>query len=406
MASSTQALSRPAARRLETEQPADHCQCEESMAPVDCLAAWPVLARHDATTHAATLTWRPGPLDGASSRRVINQSRIGQGFQARVVPAARFMPSSAEARDAAHDWPPEPTLDMEPWKSLVLSDAKAVDCPSADEGDRPSKRTASDASRFNEKALEEDEEAARLTRKAKSGEVGDEEATAAATTPHDGSLGLRLPSSEAPVSEGRDAFDRASGGCDARTLANLGLFDADEATAKAALNDEIDAVHKAFRRNDPNCARERAGVDDVEWAQEVVTRAVTKFGYHMIRVQKSVAGARELRDVDLKGMIEGGGAFFLDGYLNHQYMRGSKAVSVRVAGSGGNRHRHSTAVVDNKVHDHPAFILNGSMGASNLWLDRRSTPNAKKGYLRGICKAYRVYKCSKKPGSRCNGKCG
>ena len=35
--------------------------------------------------------------------------------------------------------------------------------------------------------------------------------------------------------------------------------------------------------------------------------------------------------------------------------------------TGGNRHRHSTAVVDNKVHDHPGFILNGSMGASNLF---------------------------------------
>ena len=69
----------------------------------------------------------------------------------------------------------------------------------------------------------------------------------------------------------------------------------------------------------------------------------------MIKVQKSVAGAKELTDVDLKSMLEGGGAFFLDGYLNHQYMRGSKAVSVRVAGSGGNRHRHSSAVVDNKV---------------------------------------------------------
>ena len=122
-----------------------------------------------------------------------------------------------------------------------------------------------------------------------------------------------------------------------RTLANLGLFDACETTAKAALNSEIDAVHKAFLQNDPSCARGRAGVDDVEWAQEVVTRAVTKFGYHMIRVQKSIPGATELTDVDLKAMIEGGGAFCLDGYLNHQYMRGSKAVSVRVSRSSSYR---------------------------------------------------------------------
>ena len=186
------------------------------MAPVDCLAAWPARARHDATTRAATLTWRPGPLDGASSRRIINQSRIGQGFQARVVPAARFVPWSVEARDAANDWRPEPTLDKEPWKGLALSDATAVDGPSVGEDDRLSKRTASDATRTKEKALAEEmaEETACLTREAKSGdvggEVGGEEAIAAATALHDRSLGLRLPSSEAPASEGRDAFDLAS----------------------------------------------------------------------------------------------------------------------------------------------------------------------------------------------------
>jgi hypothetical protein len=54
-------------------------------------------------------------------------------------------------------------------------------------------------------------------------------------------------------------------------------------------------------------------------------------------------------------MLEGDGCYFLDGYLNTQYDRGKKPVKIKTAGSTGTaaRKRHSTAVVDYQVLDHP-----------------------------------------------------
>ena len=216
-------------------------------------------------------------------------------------------------------------------------------------------------------------------------------------TSHDSAQGLRSPSS------GRDVTDRASGGCDARTLVNLGVY-SDDAAAKEALNAQIDNVHQIFLKNDASCKRECAGLEDVEWSNEVVSKAVREAGFHMVKVQRGVDGAKHVRDVDLKTMFKGGEGYFVDGFLNRQYVRGSKKVPIRVAGSTDNRWRHSTAVVGNQVLDHPAFILGGSMSASYLHLDGHSTPNRQKGFLREILRAYRVFKC-KRPGTGCKGGC-
>ena len=171
-----------------------------------------------------------------------------------------------------------------------------------------------------------------------------------------------------------------------------------------SLNSQIDRAHTIFKTNDPECPRESAGVDDVEWSNEVVSKAVQAAGFHLVKVQNCVEGAKHVTDVDLDAMLHEGDAFLLDGYLNSKYLHGTKWRTNRVAGSAENRWRHSVAVVNYKVHDHPAFICGGEMSACNLWLDENATPSPKKGFMRQILKAYRVYKCTA-PGTGCKGEC-
>ena len=48
-------------------------------------------------------------------------------------------------------------------------------------------------------------------------------------------------------------------------------------------------------------------------------------------------------------------------------------------------------MVDNEVRDHPGFILNGKMPASNLWLGSSSAkPDPKKGYMRSLNRVWKV----------------
>ena len=212
-------------------------------------------------------------------------------------------------------------------------------------------------------------------------------------------------------SGGDNVLDRTSGGCDARAFASLGVFDSVE-DAKTAFNDQIDVVWASANFCDG--PRERVGIDDVEWSHEVVNKAViARGGWHMRRVQ-SLLGVKELRDVELDRLFKETAregrrvGFFVDGILNTQYHRGSKPVRVKTAPATGGaaRERHSTAVCGYEIFDHPAFILGGSMSASNLWLDARATPHRKKGYMRELMRVYAVYKCSS--GERalpCTGKC-
>ena len=72
-------------------------------------------------------------------------------------------------------------------------------------------------------------------------------------------------------------------------------------------------------------------------------------------------------------------------------------MKVKVAGDGKDRlaRRHSTAVVDFKVNDHPAFVTRGSMPTSCLWLKDKKKDMRKKGFLSEILRAYRVEECDK-----------
>jgi hypothetical protein len=224
---------------------------------------------------------------------------------------------------------------------------------------------------------------------------------------------------------------RASGGCDARTLHNLGIF-ASEGAAKEALNKMTDvvlassncaplgvtqttsaflspplkrAVFDSRMRKVKNGPRAAVGIDDTEWAIEVVQKVVKEAGYHFKKVQ-SLVGENELASVDLNATMKEGGAFFLDGYINtNGYYRGTKYERIKIAGGADNRERHSTAVLDYRLRDHAAFILGGEMSAANLWLDKRSTPKPKKGFLQQMIKAYKVFECSSKR-KGCKGECG
>ena len=181
-----------------------------------------------------------------------------------------------------------------------------------------------------------------------------------------------------------DVTSRPSGGCDARALAAIGLCDGSVSDVSSALNAQIDAVHRAWQKGDPSCPREHAGLDDVEWSFEVVSKAVDVERWHLTRVLE--------RGAELLRLIQDGGSFLLDGYLNRSYKRGSKVEKVRVADTG-DRWRHSTAVVDGVVFDHPAFVLRGSMPVASLWLD--SAHARKNGFLSEVLRVYRLSKCTR-----------
>ena len=181
-----------------------------------------------------------------------------------------------------------------------------------------------------------------------------------------------------------EVTSRPSGGCDARALAAIGLCDGSVSDVSSALNAQIDAVHRAWQKGDPSCPREHAGLDDVEWSFEVVSKAVDVERWHLTRVLE--------RGAELLRLIQDGGSFLLDGYLNRSYKRGSKVEKVRVADTG-DRWRHSTAVVDGVVFDHPAFVLRGSMPVASLWLD--SAHARKNGFLSEVLRVYRLSKCTR-----------
>ena len=176
-------------------------------------------------------------------------------------------------------------------------------------------------------------------------------------------------------------------------MAAIGVW-ASERDAKDALNAQIDPVHEILLQNKggKECPRESAGVEDEQWAFQTVSKAVKGAGWHMIKVQ-TLEGKNELRDIDLAEIMAKGGSYLLDGWLNKSYIRGGKKCKIRAFDPEDNR--HSTAVVDGDVFDCPEWILGGKMPMSCLWL-KGSEPNEKKGFMRKICRAYRVAKCVQK----------
>ena len=194
----------------------------------------------------------------------------------------------------------------------------------------------------------------------------------------------------------------ASGGCDARALHHLGVFQSED-DAKIALNAQIDQVWGTLKIDQPDCPREKAGLDDVEWCHEVVKKAVNAAGFHWTKVQRLIPGGKptELSQLDLNWLMNDGegGAFFVDGFLNTSYSRihprRNKMVKMpKLADTdNGNKSRHSIAVIRKKVHDHRKFILGGSMSVDCLWLNQSSKSDPKKGYLSEVLRAYRVDKC-------------
>ena len=90
----------------------------------------------------------------------------------------------------------------------------------------------------------------------------------------------------------------------------------------------IDPMWEMFKRTQPDCPRERAGVDDVEWAFELVKKAVVSRGFHFKKVQSLVEGAKELSDMDLDAMLKEGGSFLIDGNINQpHYFRGERSYN-------------------------------------------------------------------------------
>ena len=227
-------------------------------------------------------------------------------------------------------------------------------------------------------------------------EMGEGACRTPTTCPKDRSCTGTVPS-------GYPAIDRTCGGCDARALWRMGVCTSEE-EAKGLLNSMIDPMWEMFKRTQPDCPRERAGVDDVEWAFELVKKAVVSRGFHFKKVQSLVEGAKELSDMDLDAMLKEGGSFLIDGYINQpHYFRGGKKLQLRIASECDRR--HSTAVVSYEVMDDPRWILGGRMSAKNLWLNRRSQPNRKKGFMRDILRAYKIYKCCMPVGTECRGAC-
>ena len=218
------------------------------------------------------------------------------------------------------------------------------------------------------------------------------------------------PGSRSPAPGSGDASDRPStGGCDARSLAAIGVWES-ETQAKEGLNAFINPVHAKFcdEQKNPQLSRDVAGVDDSEWSFEVVSQALRSRGFHLIKVQKLVPGAQELRDVNLRGVLMHGDSFLLDGYINDGYKRSKKAkripIGIKRHGEAYNRtdYRHSIAVIDNEVHD-SAFLLKGPMSADLLWLRDDNQPDRCMGFMREILRVYRVQRCTGAAG--CKGAC-
>ena len=141
------------------------------------------------------------------------------------------------------------------------------------------------------------------------------------------------------------------GGCDARALVQLGVF-ADEGEAAAALDAEIDPLWTLLKRGNPGMPRHEVGRDGAEWHRAIMPRVCRERGWS---VKKH------------RGELNGTDSYFVDGFLSPTYIRGNKKEKTRVKGANFKGiaaklwRRHATAVVNGKIRDHAAFIVNGEM---------------------------------------------
>jgi hypothetical protein len=106
-----------------------------------------------------------------------------------------------------------------------------------------------------------------------------------------------------------------------------------------------------------------------------------------------------LRGFGLQKELKRGGSYFIDGFLNTKYQRGTKWRQLHFHGQG----RHSVAVKGGRVLD-SAFAPGETMGLGVLHLRKgQGVPDPKRGLLKHINLCYRVFSCSGKchMGGRC-----
>lgn len=202
-----------------------------------------------------------------------------------------------------------------------------------------------------------------------------------------------------------------SGGCTAAALVALGVFST-VAEASCSLDSFIGPVHEEVCKLSPKlkACRESAGTPGMAWSVDVVKRAVTSQGYHF----------KKVRLANLSAAIDAGHKLLLDGILNsayclpssrkrrHLFTRAELQDSDPARDSGS--WRHSIAIVAGKIVDdaHLSAPLGmppcpGRISAGCLHLrDGRACKD--RGYLREVCKAYRIFVCQSQE-CGCRGNC-
>lgn len=187
------------------------------------------------------------------------------------------------------------------------------------------------------------------------------------------------------------------GGCMAHALAELGVFESME-QAKATLNALIDIKHAQLRRHDPDCPRALAGVEDDAWHPSLVADVVKARGFHFKKLTPQ-------QHTNLAAVLSRGGSFVVDGVLN-KYYKGSDGHMLTSdpddpthPARQPEQWRHAIPVVNGVIREQAEQEI--PVTCLHLGFDGR--PNLRHGYMREICKVYKVYKCTGSEG--CRGEC-
>ena len=206
----------------------------------------------------------------------------------------------------------------------------------------------------------------------------------------------------AVVQSGSAGLNGGDGGCTASAMKDIGVWESKEA-AVVALNAQIGPMHEELeRRWGKKCDVSEAGIEDEQWHEEAIKRAVVAQGWHFKKLKidatdpKAVGLKEELRD----------GSYFMIGVTNNAWVRGSKRQKLKYPGYNATAPAvdaagwvHSVAIMNGRLLDHGA---NESL--ASLWLGSKNQPNPHKGYMRSIRKVWRMTKCCNH-GTGCRGEC-